>query len=67
MSIKVFKRPRGICAECGKDCSTVAAYGDWLNAIYPFRHRVNGKVCVGSFREIKKLTDNGSFNGKSGK
>jgi hypothetical protein len=29
-----------------------ASGGDWLNAIYPIQHRIEGKVCEGTWMEV---------------
>jgi hypothetical protein len=46
------------CTECGKNCAAIPVGGDYLNAIYPAKHKgLDGTTCEGTWREIDKLLD----------
>lgn len=48
--------PRCICRKCGKNTAARAYRGDYLNACYPFRHKLpDGSVCEGTWLEVEDL------------
>ncbi len=49
-----YATPRTICKACGKRVRCRCVGGDWLNAIYPERHKNRlGFDCDGSVREVQ--------------
>lgn len=48
------KAPSAKCRHCGKIVRVRPSGGDWLNAIYPIRHKdKNGNPCRGWTREVQ--------------
>lgn len=47
--------PRGVCRECGKEVALRAPTGNYLDALFPRRHRIAGSVCVGTWHEVEPI------------
>jgi hypothetical protein len=58
MSKTRWKRPKGKCRSCGKLIELSAPTGNWLDALFPWKHRLkSGKVCEGTWTETEITVD----------
>jgi hypothetical protein len=51
-----YKLPKGRCKQCGKVTSLRAPTGNYLDALFPRKHRdKDGSVCEGTWSETEPL------------
>jgi hypothetical protein len=53
------------CTECGKNCAAIPVGGDYLNAVYPAKHKgSDGETCGGTWMEIGPLLEPDDYSAK---